>query len=60
MLLNFELMKNGYVPIVIKKEQRVEYYDSQDFSHVKGNYSAFIQLVACVLEDTLNFYIRYV
>jgi len=60
LLLNFELMKNGYVPIVIKKEQRVEYYDSLDFSHVKGNYSAFIQLVACVLEDTLNFYIRYV
>lgn len=60
LLLNFELMKNGYVPIVIKKEQRVEYYDSLDFSHVKGNYSAFIKLVACVLDDTLNFYIRYV
>jgi Fic family protein len=34
--LNFELMKNGYVPIIIKKEQWVEYYDSLDFSHERG------------------------
>lgn len=60
LLLNFDLMKNGYVPIVIKKEQRVEYYDSLDFSHVKGDYSSFIQLVAWNLEDTFEFYLKYV
>jgi len=60
LLLNFDLMKNGYVPIVIKKEQRVEYYDSLDFSHVKGDYSGFVQLIAKILEETLDFYIQYV
>jgi Fic family protein len=60
LLLNFELMKNGYVPIVIKKEQRVEYYDSLGFSHVKGDYSGFIKLVTQILDDTLGFYLHYV
>lgn len=60
LLLNFELMKNGYVPIIIKKEQRVEYYDSLDFSHVKGDYSSFIKLVSHVLEETLGFYLQHV
>lgn len=60
LLLNFELMKNGYVPIIIKKEQRVEYYDFLDFSHIKGDYSPFIQLVARILEATLDFYIQHV
>ncbi|WP_371373856.1 Fic family protein [Sporomusa aerivorans] len=60
LLLNFELMKNGYVPIVIKKEQRVEYYDSLDFSHVKGDYSGFVKLAAQILEDTFDFYIRHI
>jgi Fic family protein len=60
LLLNFELMKHGYVPIVIKKEQRLEYYNALDFSHVKGEYDLFIQLVAGILEETFEFYIQHI
>lgn len=60
LLLNFELMKHGYVPIIIKKEQRVEYYNALDHSHVKGKYDVFIKLVAGILEDTLDFYIQHI
>ncbi|MDF2636883.1 MAG: ibpA, partial [Pelosinus sp.] len=60
LLLNFELLKHGYVPIVIKKEQRLEYYNALDHSHVKEGYDVFIRLVAGILEDTLDFYIRYI
>lgn len=59
LLMNFELMKNGYPAVVIKKEQRLAYYESLDFSHVKGDYNDFVQLVARILEDTFDFYIQY-
>lgn len=60
LLLNFELMKDGYIPIVIKKEQRAEYYDSLDSSHMSGDYSGFVQLVARTLRETLDFYICHI
>ncbi len=60
LLLNFELMKSGYVPVVIKKEQRLEYYNSLDASHMKGEHSLFIQFVAQILDNTLNFYNQHI
>ncbi|MCK5758600.1 MAG: Fic family protein [Clostridiales bacterium] len=46
LLLNFELMKYGYTPIIIKKEQRVSYYDALDIAHTTMNYGPFLRLVA--------------
>ncbi len=46
LLLNFELMKNGYTPIVIKNSKRSEYYDSLDKAHTIGDYSSFIELIS--------------
>ncbi len=46
LLLNFELMKNGYPPIIIKKEERARYYDALDLAHTTLNYAPFIELVA--------------
>lgn len=46
LLLNFELMKNGYTPIIIKNEQRAAYYDVLDLAHTTMNYGPFIKLVA--------------
>lgn len=52
LLLNFELMKNGYPPIVIKKENRLEYYDSLDTAHTTYDYTEFIKLISdLVLES---------
>lgn len=45
-LLNFELMKNGYTPIIIKNENRVNYYDVLDYAHTTMNYGPFIKLVS--------------
>lgn len=36
LLLNLELLKSGFVPIVIKKEQRLSYYQALDRSHVRA------------------------
>jgi Fic family protein len=46
LLLNFELMKNGYPPIIIKNEERTKYYDVLDLAHVSMNYEPFIGLVS--------------
>lgn len=46
LLLNFELMKNGYPPIIIKKEERARYYDVLDLAHTTMSYGPFIELVS--------------
>ena len=52
LLLNFELMKNGYSPIIIKKEDRAKYYEVLDLAHTTMNYGPFVALVSdLVLES---------
>lgn len=46
LLLNFELMKHGYPPIIIKKENRASYYDVLDYGHMTYDYGPFIRFVA--------------
>ncbi|MEA3423182.1 MAG: Fic family protein [Bacillota bacterium] len=46
LLLNFELMKYGYTPIIIKNERRAEYYDVLDLAHTTMDYGPFISLVS--------------
>jgi Fic family protein len=46
LLLNFELMKNGYTPIIIKTDNRAKYYDVLDLAHTTMNYEPFIKLVS--------------
>ena len=38
LLMNFELMKNGYTQAVIEKEMQPEYYDALDLAHTTGEY----------------------
>ncbi|NQT59737.1 MAG: Fic family protein [Bacteroidetes bacterium] len=45
LLLNFELMKHGYTPIIIKNERRAEYYDVIDLAHTTFDYGPFIKLI---------------
>lgn len=46
LLLNFELMKSGYMPIIIKNDNRAKYYDVIDLAHTTMNYRPFIELVS--------------
>lgn len=52
LLLNFELMKKGYTPIIIKNEDRAKYYDVLDLAHTTMNYEPFIQLVSKLLVES--------
>jgi Fic family protein len=59
LLHNFELMKNGFPPIVIKKEQRLDYYTLLDNAHISGDPKAFIQFSAERLREVLDLYLRF-
>jgi len=52
LLLNFELMKNGYTPIIIKNEQRDQYYDALDLAHTTMNYGSFLKLVSDLVVES--------
>ncbi|WP_240421520.1 Fic family protein [Paenibacillus periandrae] len=60
LLLNFELMKNGYPPIVIEKEDRAEYYAALDLAHTTGDNEPFLSLVARTLGRTFDLYLKLV
>lgn len=60
LLLNMEIMRSGYVPIVIKKEERARYYTALDESHVTGDYTDFIRFVGEVENQSLEFYLKLV
>ncbi|WP_368659673.1 Fic family protein (plasmid) [Metabacillus halosaccharovorans] len=56
LLLNIELMKDGFPPVVIKVENR--FYEALDRSHTTEDYSDFIQLVAQEVNYSLDIYLR--
>jgi Fic family protein len=58
LLLNFELMKEGYPPIVIKKEERLRYYNALDASCMHNNHELFIALVLEHCEQQCDFYLK--
>lgn len=46
LLMNLELMKNGHLPAVIRKDDRLKYYDSLDEACVTGDFTQFQSMVA--------------
>ncbi|MFA9423238.1 MAG: Fic family protein [Sedimentibacter sp.] len=52
LLLNFELMRCGYTPVIIKNEQRATYYDVLDLAHTTMNYGPFIKLVSDLVVES--------
>lgn len=60
LLLNLELMKDGFPPVVIKVENRLGYYEALDKAHTQKVYDDFIQLVAKEVEYSLDLYLSAV
>lgn len=58
LVMNLSLMKNGYLPIVIKKEDRLEYYNTLDNAHITGNYTDFIKLITKLEIEMINKYLE--
>ena len=56
--MNLDLMNHGYNPVIIKKEDRLEYYEALDKAHMNGNYTDFIKLIAKLEIEMLKNYLR--
>lgn len=57
LLLNVELMQAGYPPAVIRKEDRLAYYDALDEACVTGGYDSITRLVAEAIQRSLQTYL---
>lgn len=60
LLMNFEVMKNGYPPIIIKTEQRHKYYDTLDEGAMTGNYTEFVKIVAKQAVEMIDLYLKVI
>lgn len=58
LLVNLELMKEGYTPIDIKYIDRLAYYNAFDEYHVKHNLSAMENLFAKYINERLDKYLK--
>ena len=55
LLLNFELMRNSYPPIIINKEERENYYRTLDTGSVTGNWEEFINFIAVKVDERVEY-----
>ena len=60
LLLNFELLKYGYTPIIIEKTRRADYYDALDFAHTSNDYSKFIKMITEFVVDSEMLWLRVI
>jgi Fic family protein len=56
LLMNLELMKSGFPPVVIRVENRLEYYKALDTAHTTSDYSPFIDLIAKASQESFEPY----
>lgn len=60
LLLNLELMKHGFPPVIIKVENRLKYYDALDKAHTREDYRDFILLIEEATNESLDLYLSAV
>jgi Fic family protein len=56
LLMNFELMKSGFPPAILKVKNRLAYYEFLDKAHTQGNYKSFMNLVCDIVEESFEPY----
>ena len=58
LIMNLDLMNHGYNPVIIKKENRLEYYEILDKAHITGDYTDFVKLVTKLEIEMLKKYLK--
>lgn len=60
MLMNYQLMSDGFLPVSVNKEDRLEYYEALDAYAVRGDLAPFAEMVAALEEARLDEYLALV
>lgn len=58
LLMNYQLLSQGYLPVSIAKEARLDYYNALEQYAVKGDLQAFAEFVADLEEKQLDEYLE--
>lgn len=58
LLMNLDLMSHGYNPVIIKKEDRLEYYEALDKAHTDKNYTDFVKFITKIEIEILKKYLE--
>ncbi len=58
LLMNLDLMNHGFNPVIIKKEDRLEYYEALDKAHTTGDYTDFVKLITKLEIEMLKKYLK--
>ena len=58
LLINYQLMSAGFLPVSIAKENRLDYYNALEAYAVRGELGEFAGLVAELEEEQLDTYMK--
>lgn len=56
LIMNLELMRGGFPPVVVEKDHRLTYYSALDQAHVEGDYSNFFKLTEQLVKESFKPY----
>ncbi len=59
LIMNLILINNGYLPVIIKKEDRLNYYNALDKAHTTNDYTDFINIIIELELEILNKYLEF-
>ena len=57
MIMNYQLMASGFLPVSIAKENRLEYFEALEAYAVDGNLNPFAEMIAVLEEERLDEYL---
>jgi len=57
LIMNYQLMANGFLPVSIKKETRLEYFNALEAYAVEKDLSQFADMIAVLEEEQLDKYL---
>ena len=60
MIMNYQLMSSGFLPVSIAKENRLEYFETLEAYAVNGDLNLFAEMIAGLEEQRLDEYLAIV
>ncbi len=60
MIMNYQLMNAGFLPVSIAKENRLEYFEALEVYAVEGDLKPFAEMIASMEEQRLDEYLSIV
>lgn len=56
--MNLDLMNHGFNLVIIKKEDRLEYYEALNKAHTTSDYTDFVKLITKLEIEMLKKYLE--